>query len=64
MSEYLGLCTKGHRSYLRLETVREGDRGRCPRCGRPAELWKLSPPGEPSLIPLPVPVLDDEPPYP
>jgi hypothetical protein len=55
--EYLAVCPSGHRSYLRLRGVAipalgiEADpeiKGRCSRCGSPAQLIPLSPPPRPA----------------
>jgi hypothetical protein len=55
--EYLAVCPSGHRSYLRLRGVAipalgiEADpevKGRCSRCGLPAELRKAPAPPRPA----------------
>lgn len=41
--EFMAVCPLGHRSYLRLIGVRDGDKGRCSTCGQPAEPHPLPP---------------------
>jgi len=41
--EYLAVCPDGHRSYLRLSWVGPDTKGRCQKCGQPAELFRLPP---------------------
>jgi len=42
--EYLAICARGHRSYLRLMTIEQQEYGRCKACSVTARLYLLPPP--------------------